>query len=137
MNRLPANASKTQRELFILLTSLFPSHDIRPEYSVADVLRRFWVRANVDDEFKDSSLLIRSKGLHFDFYDVTANKAYEVQGNQHNEFNPYFHQTLAGFDSQKLNDITKKAVCNEAGVELIEIPAGTVLNEELIKSYYD
>ncbi len=46
----------------------------------------------------------------------------EVQGKQHKEFTPFFHETEAAFKDSKVRDIKKRDWCETNQFTLIELP---------------
>ena len=60
--------------------------------------------------------------LELDGYCEELGIAFEHQGKQHYERLPYFQKTIEDFNKQQQNDETKRKVCLEHNVILIEIP---------------
>lgn len=60
--------------------------------------------------------------LELDGYCSELNAAFEYHGQQHYEFNKFFHRTQERFDSMQERDKLKKKLCKDNGVYLIEIP---------------
>jgi hypothetical protein len=61
--------------------------------------------------------------LSFDFYLPQRKLAIEVQGEQHFEFNPFFHESEQNFQDQQKRDEDKIAFCNLNGLKLITFKA--------------
>lgn len=59
--------------------------------------------------------------LSLDFYIPHRKIAVEVQGEQHDEMNPFFHKSNAEFEDQKQRDEAKKFFCELNNIRLIEI----------------
>lgn len=95
--------SKLQIAVGDLLDSSFPEYRIRENY------RPDWLM---------SSNLTR---LELDFYIEELKIAFEVQGNQHHTFIPFFHANYSEFEQRKQYDREKRDLCDGAGVRLIEI----------------
>jgi len=58
--------------------------------------------------------------LSLDFYIPHRKIAVEVQGEQHQEMNPFFHKSLADFDGQKNRDDMKRFFCELNNIRLYE-----------------
>jgi hypothetical protein len=69
----------------------------------------------------NSELYVNHNGqkLFFDFHLPSLNIAVEVQGVQHTEFNPHFHNTADAFKAQKKRDRTKVEWCDINDVALV------------------
>jgi hypothetical protein len=135
--KLPTNISQTHREVYETLTSLYPYHDLRLEFSVKRLLTRFYNRKKIPKLDQDLALINASAKLHFDIYDVTADVAIEIQGEQHFNFNKFFHQTMDKFDRQVKNDNKKLQVCYETNTKFIVIPTGTTITTDFIRECYE
>lgn len=59
--------------------------------------------------------------LSLDFYIPHRKIAVEVQGEQHDEMNPYFHKTHADFEDQKNRDELKRFFCELNNIKLYEV----------------
>lgn len=59
--------------------------------------------------------------LSIDFYIPHRKLAVEVQGEQHDEMNPYFHKSNADFEEQKQRDELKRFFCDLNGIKLLEL----------------
>ena len=59
--------------------------------------------------------------LELDFFIPSLNLALEVQGKQHFEFVEFFHRDNHGYNAQIYRDKTKKAICEKAGIKLLEV----------------
>jgi hypothetical protein len=57
-------------------------------------------------------------GLFLDFYTPHNNTAYEVNGEQHEQFNSYFYHTKADFLRAKQNDSRKAEWCQLNNIKL-------------------
>jgi len=134
---LPKNVSSAHRKLYEDLIRLYPSHDIRLEYSAATLLERYWKRLKIHKDYQDEQLLYKAKKLHFDLYDMTANIAWEVQGIQHQKFVQFFHGDLSGLDGQKFRDRTKILVCADAHTKFVTMTTDQELNDAQIKYFYE
>lgn len=78
----------------------------------------YTIRENYYPDWLVSSNLTR---LELDFYIEELKIAFEVQGDQHFKFTPYFHKTIDDFERRKLYDQEKKDLCYGNSVRLIEV----------------
>lgn len=90
-------------------------------YTSEQLYKRFGKYGLVENTRPD--WLISSKGerLELDFFIDKLSIAVEVQGKQHVEFTPVFHATEYNFAEQLRRDGEKKAICDQAGVNLLYI----------------
>ena len=58
--------------------------------------------------------------FEYDFYLPNHNLLIEFHGEQHYQFNNFFHRTLEDFSNQKKRDIFKKELASLARIPLIE-----------------
>ena len=86
------------------------------------------VKATLSDLFPNTQIKEeiyvnhRGQKLFFDFFLDTPFKIYiEVQGSQHTEFSPFFHQDASAFNAQKKRDKLKQEWCALEDVGLIAI----------------
>jgi len=79
---------------------------------------QFTIRENYRPEWLLSSNLTR---LELDFYIEELNIAFEIQGIQHCEYTPFFHNDYGAFEKRKQYDMEKKDLCYGNGTTLIEI----------------
>ena len=95
--------SKLQKEVGQMLDKTFP------HLKVKENCRPEW--------------LVSSSGtlLELDFYIEELSIAFEIQGEQHFGFVPFFHKDRSEFEKRKQYDAEKKDLCHGAGVKLIEI----------------
>lgn len=66
-----------------------------------------------------STALNRKSVLYLDFYIPNLNKAFEVHGEQHYSYNPFFHKSKADFLKSKARDEDKIEWCNLNDIEII------------------
>lgn len=72
--------------------------------------------------------------LQLDRYYPELKLAFEFQGRQHYEFNPYMHKDRAAFEYLRKCDAKKKRICKERGITLIAIKyTKTITKDYLIK----
>ncbi len=62
------------------------------------------------------------QGLRFDGYCPELGLAFEHNGKQHYEFVPFFHRTVADFESQRLRDQKKDEYSIDAMIAILVIP---------------
>jgi hypothetical protein len=60
--------------------------------------------------------------LQLDGYCKKYELAFEYNGIQHYTFQPFFHKTYEGFDSQLKRDYRKKELCKRYGLILMVVP---------------
>jgi len=63
----------------------------------------------------------KTSRLYFDFWIRELNIFFEVQGQQHQEFNKHFHGDVHGFRASKKRDNLKKEWIEKYGHHLVEI----------------
>jgi hypothetical protein len=59
--------------------------------------------------------------LSLDFYLPQRKIAFEIQGEQHSEMNPFFHDSIADFENQKQRDEMKELFCELNNIRLIKL----------------
>jgi hypothetical protein len=75
--------------------------------------------------------------LYMDFYLPLTKTCIEVHGEQHYEFNRFFHKSILGFMKHKKRDQNKKEWCSINNIKYIELPYDKIdMWEELIKNEY-
>lgn len=60
--------------------------------------------------------------LELDCYNAELRLACEYNGQQHYEYNSYFHRNRDHFQTQKYRDEMKKRICRDMGINFIEVP---------------
>lgn len=78
---------------------------------------------------------VGSTKLYFDYYIPHLNLYIEVNGNQHNKRNPFFHKTDSDFYNQILRDKKKEEFVYETGGYLLSLDYKTAMiisKEELM-----
>jgi very-short-patch-repair endonuclease len=73
--------------------------------------------------------------LRLDFYIRKYNIAFEFDGQQHKEFNPFFHGTRANFARQVRRDKYKEDWCEQNGITLIRVTADTLSTKFINDSF--
>ena len=77
----------------------------------------------------------KSETLYLDFYIPLTKKCVEVHGEQHFEFNRFFHKSMLGFVRHKKRDKDKKEWCELNGITMIELSYNNKeLWEKIIKN---
>jgi hypothetical protein len=87
-----------------------------PQFRTKLFLKEFWQQDNVCEEF-----IIPGSRLRVDFINFTKNLAIEVSGQQHEEFNKFFHKTRIGFIKSVKRDFEKIKWAESNNISLIEI----------------
>ena len=66
---------------------------------------------------------VTNKNLELDLFNENLMLAVEVQGRQHYEYVPFFHNNnYAVFRNQQYRDEIKRMICEKEGIRLIEVP---------------
>ncbi len=60
--------------------------------------------------------------LELDCYEHNLKLAVEYNGQQHYQYNKFFHRNREHFLNQKYRDDMKRRICKEMGITLIEVP---------------
>ena len=66
--------------------------------------------------------LRKSEILYLDFYFPLTKTCYEVHGEQHYKFIPFYHNSYMGFLKAQKRDREKEEWCQINGIKLIELP---------------
>lgn len=69
--------------------------------------------------------------LSLDFYLPHIKLAFEYDGRQHREFNPFFHNTSKDFERQKERDQEKELWCKLNNIKLVRVTSGQINLETL------
>jgi hypothetical protein len=85
---------------------------------VKKLFPHYRIRENVRPDWLMSSNLTK---LELDIFISEINLAIEIQGEQHYEFNSFFHKTYDDFLAQKQRDQEKRDLCYGKGIKLVEI----------------
>ncbi|SHJ66385.1 hypothetical protein SAMN02745165_02874 [Malonomonas rubra DSM 5091] len=94
------------------------------------------VRALFEGSFKvpfpqSRPAFLKESKLHLDGYNADLAVAFEVNGIQHYQFTPRFHESEEDVRLQKQRDAIKAELCEENGVNLITVPYW-VINEGVL-----
>ena len=66
---------------------------------------------------------VTGKNLELDLYNEELGLAFEINGDQHYRYTPFFHNSnKEAFYNQQYRDEIKKMKCAERGITLIEVP---------------
>lgn len=85
--------------------------------SVKKFLKRYWEGYKVYEEFP-----VFGTQMHLDFFNATRMVAVEVNGDQHREFTPYFHNdSRVKYWEQMKRDRRKAEWCELNNIKLVEI----------------
>jgi hypothetical protein len=98
---------------------------------VKDFLKKYWENDFVCEEFP-----VAGTRLTLDIYNVSKKIAIEVQGEQHLEYNKFFHgQYKNNYLNQLRRDDSKMRFCELNGIKMVEIyPKDEPLNETVFKN---
>lgn len=102
LERQQMPTSSLQQRVSFLLSTHFG------EYTIRENRRPLWLLSK--DGYR----------LELDFFIEELDAAIEVQGRQHYEYIPYFHEDRKGFKRQQERDRIKRQTCKERGIWLIE-----------------
>lgn len=87
----------------------------------------------LDEIFEEVTLpgsQTRKNGLLYaDFYLRSRSIIVEVQGEQHEEFNGFFHKDKMQFFRGQVRDANKREWCELNGITLIELPVSETVDE--------
>ena len=89
--------SKGQYHLGCRIASIYPKMTILEEFSIP------------------------GSRLRLDFYMPQLNLAFEFQGEQHDEYNAFFHGDKKGFEKSQARDEKKERWCELNGIKLIKV----------------
>ena len=65
-----------------------------------------------------------NRNLELDYYNEELKLAFEYQGLQHEQYDPFFHKKdINNFYKQQEHDRIKKEICEKKGIKLICIPS--------------
>lgn len=105
------SCSKGHKQARLLLKELFPLDTIFEEVTLPG------------SKTKKNNL------LYADFYLRSRNLIIEVQGEQHTEHIPFFHETKADFYRGQVRDRAKQDWCELNGITLIQLPVSESVDE--------
>lgn len=86
------------------------------QFQIGQIIKK---RYPLDPVLED--ITIPDTRLSLDFFIPHRKLAVEVQGEQHDQINPYFHKSNAEFEEQKERDELKRFFCELNGIKLLEI----------------
>jgi hypothetical protein len=86
------------------------------QFQIGQIIKK---RYPLDPVLED--ITIPDTRLSLDFFIPHRKLAVEVQGEQHDEMNPYFHKSNAEFEEQKERDEMKRFFCELNSIKLLEI----------------
>ncbi len=96
------------------------------QYHLGQQLRNLYKSAAILEEFQ-----IPGSKLSLDFYVPSFRVAFEFQGEQHDQFNAFFHKDKNDFVKQSQRDQNKKDWCRLNSIKLIEIREPNITLEQL------
>jgi len=100
------STSKYQENVGEILEALFPGLDIYTDFPI--------------------------EGMFIDFFVPSIMLAVEVDGEQHEKFNKFFHKSGGGFVRHIKRDEQKNEFCRLNDITLVRIPQGDALNDDLV-----
>lgn len=86
------------------------------QYEIGQIIKK---RYPLDPLIED--VTIPESRLSLDFFLPNRKIAFEVQGEQHDQMNPFFHKTHADFEDQKHRDEIKRFFCELNNIKLYEV----------------
>ena len=86
------------------------------QYEIGQIIKS---RYPLDPILED--ITIPDTSLSLDFFLPNRKIAFEVQGEQHDKMNPFFHKSLAEFEDQKTRDENKRFFCELNNIRLHEV----------------
>jgi hypothetical protein len=86
------------------------------QFQIGQIIKK---RYPLDPVLED--ITIPDTRLSLDFFIPHRKLAVEVQGEQHDQMNPYFHKSNAEFEEQKERDEMKRFFCELNSIKLLEI----------------
>lgn len=110
--------SDLQKEISIFYCANFYFNTVLCEYNMWDFIEK---QEKITGKLLDSLLKKRAGKLRIDVFDVTKNLVLEIDGEQHNKFNSFFHKTIGDFDRQNMNDNIKEVICDFFEVKLVRV----------------
>lgn len=97
---------------------------------VKDLLYPYWI---ADIVFEEMPVL--GTRMTLDFYNANRKMAVEVDGNQHYQYNKFFHSnSRQNFLSQLQRDEKKEYFCEINQIRLVRILEKDTINERLLKT---
>ncbi|MFN7322648.1 MAG: hypothetical protein ACK5SP_00115 [bacterium] len=102
------------------------------QWRVKQFLLPYWKHDVVFEELR-----VVGSRLSLDFYNAHKKIAVEVQGKQHQTYNPYFHgSNRQNWLSQLKRDDLKLQFCLTNDIELVEIYETDILSKELFERLF-
>ena len=102
------------------------------QWNVKQLLFPYWRYDIVFEEMR-----IVGSRLSLDFYNANKKVAVEVQGKQHQTYNPYFHgSNRQNWLSQLKRDDLKLQFCLTNGIKLVEIYESDTLSREMFDKLF-
>ena len=86
------------------------------QYSIGQMI---YLKYPLDPILED--ITIPDTRLSLDFYLPQRKIAFEIQGEQHSEMNPFFHDSIEDFEKQLHRDEIKELFCELNNIKLIKL----------------
>ncbi len=98
--------------------------------NVYNIVKEVWPEEKI---IQEQTIKINGKNLFLDIYLPRLKIAFECNGEQHYNFNKFFHSDIMAFKQQKQNDELKKLFCKESSINLIEIKYNDKIDKDFIE----
>ena len=102
-----------------------------------DNFLKIFRRAGVSYEREKTFPKLKNGKLRFDVWVPKYNALFEIQGEQHYKFTPYFHKTKADFFASKLRDKKKIQFCLTNNFNLYIVPFWEIENINTIADAFN
>ncbi len=110
MKEVRSNSSNLLKSVYNIVREIYPKEAIRQEETIK----------------------IDNKTLFLDIYIPRFKVAIEVDGQQHYEFNKFYHADAAAFIRQKKNDKLKEEYCRESNISLVRIRYDEKVDKDIL-----
>lgn len=107
----------TKYDIFYDDTRKRSKYHIRARNLLKEIYHSYRILEEV--KLPGSTALNRKSVLYLDFYIPSIMAAFEVHGQQHYEYNPFFHKSKADFLKSKARDEDKIEWCSINGIQIV------------------
>jgi len=97
--------------------------------AVCNILKKLFPSARIQ---QDASIKVGRKTLFVDILLPRYNLAFEINGQQHYEYNSFMHGSRYGFQKKRENDSLKRMYCEDNNIKLCVVHYNDTITEELI-----